>query len=189
MMWVQQAPHLEHPSALAFTDASPDTHAMFKVALGLLKNLALVTVGFVLGVIVMWQVFGKGTLRGWFAERRAGQAADDASSALQDAGGMNFDAIRREVVRSGRVVFEKMNSAGAALSDATADLKITALIKGKLASDRVLMNRLIGVSTHSGRVRLTGQVSSAEEITKAMLLAYDTPGVSAVESELRIGPE
>jgi osmotically-inducible protein OsmY len=162
---------------------------MFKAAFGLLKSLALVAVGFVLGVVVMWQLFGQGTLRGWFAERRVERAAGDAASAVQDAGGMDFDAIRREVVRSGRVVFEKMNVVGSSISDAAADLKITALVKGKLASDRVLMNRLIGVSTSRGRVRLTGQVSSAEEITKAMLLAYDTPGVEAVESELRIGPE
>jgi len=161
---------------------------MFKVAFGLLKNLALVGIGFILGVVLMWQLFGKGTIRGWFAERRADAAVGEAAGTLQDAGGMDFEALRREVARTGRVVFEKMTSAGDVIADTAADLKITALVKGKLASDRVLMNRLIGVSTARGRVRLTGQVSSAEEITKAMLLAYDTPGVLAVESEIRIGP-
>jgi hypothetical protein len=162
---------------------------MLKFPLAILSKLLLVLVGVAIGAGVVWYLQFRGTFRGHIAEQRMFNSVDRAGDSLVDSlPTVNLEAVKQELARTGRVVFEKAASAGAAIADTASDLRMTAVIKAKFANDRVLTNRTIGVSTTRARVKLTGRVASLEEITKAMLLAYDTPDVLAVESELRLVP-
>src|SRR4026208_1876481 len=63
-------------------------------------------------------------------------AAERVRSAVQSKGGeIRTEDIKRELERGGMVVREKITKAGAAISDATADARTTATIKGKLLKE------------------------------------------------------
>jgi hyperosmotically inducible protein len=86
------------------------------------------------------------------------------------------------------VVRRKAKEAGQAISDATADARITAAIKGKLVTSD-LPGLSISVNTTAGVVTLSGTVPSAEAISKAMLVAMETDGVKEVISTLQVKPK
>src|SRR5687768_12759268 len=75
---------------------------------------------------------------------------------------LHTDQIKEELARSGRVIREKATKAGEAISDATANARITAAIKTKLLQDSGLSALKIDVDTNGGVVTLSGTVSSAE---------------------------
>ena len=74
------------------------------------------------------------------------------------------------------------------IADATADARMTAAIKGKLVATRDLSALSISVNTTGGVVTLSGTVPAPEDISKAMLLAMDTDGVTEVISTLQVKP-
>ena len=101
---------------------------------------------------------------------------------------INFDSekIKEELSRSGQVIREKAREAGAAISDATADARTTATIKGKLIREPGLSAFQIDVDTNGGVVTLSGTVNSHDQIATVMKLAMETEGVHKVVSALQV---
>jgi osmotically-inducible protein OsmY len=96
--------------------------------------------------------------------------------------------IERELTQTGKVVRRQMSDFGTAIADAASDTKITATVKAKLALDKELNTFGIGVTTTDGRVTLTGNVTTAKQISRAIMLALETEGVREVSSTLRVKP-
>lgn len=96
--------------------------------------------------------------------------------------------IKRELERGGLIVREKATKVGAAISDATANARTTAVIKGKLLKEPGLSSLSINVDTTDGLVTLSGTVPSHEEVAKAVRLAMETEGVTKVVSTLQVKP-
>jgi len=94
--------------------------------------------------------------------------------------------IKGELERTGQVLRRKAGETGHAIADATADARITAAIKGKLLADRELSALSISVNTTQGIVTLSGTAPSTAAISKAMLLAMETDGVTEVISTLQV---
>ena len=94
--------------------------------------------------------------------------------------------IEQELQQTGKVVRRQMREFGASLADATADARISAQIKGRLALNKELSAKSIVVSTTDGRVTLSGTVASARLIGKAVALALETDGVREVASTLKV---
>lgn len=94
--------------------------------------------------------------------------------------------IERELTQTGKVVRRQMSDFGTAIADAANDTKITGKVKAKIALDKELKPFGIGVTTTDGRVTLTGNVTSAKQISRAMMLALETEGVREVSSTLRV---
>jgi len=101
---------------------------------------------------------------------------------------LNSEDIKEEMNKTGRVIREKAQKAGQAISDATADARITASIKAALIKDPDLSAWDISVDTTDGVVTLSGSVSNPDLVGKAMLVAMDTEGVRQVVSTLQIKP-
>jgi osmotically-inducible protein OsmY len=97
--------------------------------------------------------------------------------------------IENELDHTGKVVRRQMGDFGAAVADAASDAKITGKIKAKLAIDRELSALTISVTTTDGRVTLAGNISSAKQIGKAIMLALETDGVREVSSTLKVKAE
>jgi len=66
------------------------------------------------------------------------------------------------------------------------DAAITAKIKARYAIDHDLSVFGISVNTTDGRVTLAGNVTSHQQIGKAMLIAMETDGVREVNSTLQV---
>jgi hypothetical protein len=94
--------------------------------------------------------------------------------------------LREELARTGKVIREKARRAGEAVADATANARTTAAIKAKLLKEPSLSALSIDVDTNDGVVTLSGNVSSPEEVAKAMSLALETEGVYKVISTLQV---
>src|ERR1044071_8553629 len=60
------------------------------------------------------------------------------------------DDIKDDLARTGQVVRRKAREVGKAISDNTADARVTATIKGKLVANRDLSAMSISVNTTSG---------------------------------------
>lgn len=116
-------------------------------------------------------------------------AASQTAQFVQDKLGVSNlspQDIKDELARTGQVVREKAQEAGAKVADATADARITAAIKAKLLRDQNLSALKISVSTSGGIVTLSGTASSPENIREAIQLAMDTDGVHKVVSTLQV---
>ena len=126
------------------------------------------------------------------AEQKVENAAKTTRDAAQDklrALHLSSEDIKDELARTGRVVRREASEAGHAIADATADARITGAIKTKLLASRDLSALNISVNTTAGVVTLSGFVSSAELISKAILLAMETDGVHEVISTLQVKPK
>lgn len=67
-----------------------------------------------------------------------------------------------------------------------ADAQITAAVKAKLASDKLLAQRTITVETENGIVTLKGTVKSESEKAAALSVATYVDGVKSVNSDLKV---
>jgi hypothetical protein len=152
-------------------------------------------IGLVTGVFLCGLVGGYLVARKKPALRRA---QDQTAAAIQNAV-LALDAklaawhlttsdIERELTQTGKVVRRQASEFGAAIADAASDTAITGKIKAKFTLDKELDTFGIGVSTTDGRVTLTGNVSTAKQISRAMMLALETEGVREVASTLRVKP-
>src|ERR1041385_5280297 len=146
-------------------------------------------IGAAIAVAAIWYYNGSHRSR----LQAAGQQIEDnskaAANSIQDklrSWNLRTDDIKDELAKTGQVIRRKAQDAGKAISDATADTRITAAIKGKLVADRDLSALSISVNTTAGRVTLSGTVSSPEHIGKAILLAMETEGVHDVVSTLQV---
>jgi hyperosmotically inducible periplasmic protein len=125
-----------------------------------------------------------------------GQKVETAARSARDAATNEMrvlhirpEDIKDELARTGQVVRRAATEAGQAIADATADARTTAAIKAKLLASRDLSALNISVNTTSGVVTLSGAVASAEDISKAILLAMETDGVREVVSTLQVKPK
>ncbi|HEV2208763.1 MAG TPA: BON domain-containing protein [Verrucomicrobiae bacterium] len=140
----------------------------------------------------------------WYFSSHEGQArVHSAGAQIQDAARSAGDAVQQklkildlrtndimaDLSRTGRVVRRKAREAGEAVANATADARITAAIKTKLVTSHDLSALSISVNTTAGVVTLSGFVPTAEDISKAMLLAMETDGVQEVISTLQVKPK
>jgi osmotically-inducible protein OsmY len=159
--------------------------------------------GLVLGIIV-------GAVAYWYlqkkaqehpeAQRRYEQAASqtastatatahnmsDALRAKLDTLDLNTDQIKDELSRTGQVFRRKAQDIGEVAADAASDARAVAEIKAKYAMDSSLSVWKISVSCHQGHVKLSGTVSSAEDIGKAIALALEAGGVRDVTSTIQV---
>lgn len=94
--------------------------------------------------------------------------------------------MREEMTRTGQVVRRKAREFGQAVAEAAADTRITAEIEAKLLRDPELSAWDVSVTTADGHVTLSGDVTSTDQIGRAILLSYETPGVREVTSILRV---
>jgi hyperosmotically inducible protein len=153
--------------------------------------IALLT-GIVIGGGVVWFFAAPGADRRVHTaqhqiETGAKSASDAVHSELQVLD-LRSEDIKSELARTGQVVRRTARDAGHALADATADARITTIIKGKLVANRELSALRISVNTTAGVVTLSGTVTSHENIAKAMLVAMETDGVREVVSTLQVKP-
>jgi osmotically-inducible protein OsmY len=128
------------------------------------------------------------------SKRSLGDATESVRSGatnLKESFEHTFDTakIKEELARTGKVIREKASKAGDAISDATANARITAAIKTKLLKESSFASLKIDVDTTDGLVTLSGTVSSHEEIAKAIQLALETEGVHKVVSTLQVKPK
>ncbi len=122
--------------------------------------------------------------------QRAGDLADkthdaatnakEAIATRADDWKLSTENIREELARTGRVVRSKAKAAGERIDDAL----IVTVIKGKYVVEKDLSAFAINVDCRDGQVQLTGSVSSAEHIGRAVTLALETSGVHNVVSQL-----
>jgi osmotically-inducible protein OsmY len=154
------------------------------------KILFALVLGLALGAAVVWYAqSGRHNNRVQSAADQVENAAKSAGDAIQDKlKKLNLQPqdVKDELARSGQVVRRKAQEAGQAIADATADSRITGVIKAKLLGNRDLSGLSISVNTTGGVVTLSGSVPSTEAISKAMLVAMETDGVKEVISTLQV---
>ena len=157
-----------------------------------MKAFFALLAGMVLGAAAVWFYH---TGRGKSAVHAAGEEIVSATKSTRDAVqekirvlDLRPEQVRDDLARTGRVVRRKARETGQAIADATADARMTAAIKGKLVANRDLSALSISVNTTGGVVTLSGTVPAPEDISKAMLLAMDTDGVTEVISTLQVKP-
>jgi len=158
-----------------------------------MKTLLVLALGIALGGAAVWFY---STYRNDPRFRSAEQKVESTVKSARDGAQEELrvlhlrpDDIKDELARTGRVVRREAREAGQAIADATADARTTAAIKAKLLASRDLSALNISVNTTAGIVTLSGSVSSAEHISKAILLAMETDGVREVVSTLQVKPK
>ena len=150
--------------------------------------------GFLLGIIA--------TIVGvWFYGQQRVRARESASQSQQAGVGAqakemvqnavsslstNAENLKDELAQKGKVVRQKVLDVSDAIADATADARTTATIKGKYLGSPDLSVMSISVNTTGGKVTLSGTVTSAENLGKAIKMAADTEGVNEVISTLQV---
>jgi N-acetylglucosamine kinase-like BadF-type ATPase len=151
--------------------------------------LALI-IGAAIGAAAIWFYTSK---QGPSTVQSTGEKIENAGKSARDAiqdklSKLNLDPkdIKDELARTGQVVRQKAKEAGHVIADATADARITAAIKAKMVADPDVSALSISVNTTGGIVTLSGTVSKPEEVSKAMLLALETDGVTQVISTLQV---
>ena len=110
----------------------------------------------------------------------------DVVDARLTAWHLRGDDVREELGHTGRVLRRQASDFGAVMASASSDTAITAKIKAKNAVERALSLFGISVNTTDGRVTLAGNVTSHQQIGKAMLIALETDGVREVNSTLQV---
>lgn len=155
-----------------------------------MKMLLAFVVGVVVGAGGLWYL---GTNQGRSQVHATGAELETAAKSVHDGiqdkiHDLKLDPqdVKDELARTGQVVRRKAQQAGQAIADATADSRATATLKAKILVSRDLSSHDISVSTTAGVVTLSGTVASAEDISRAILLALETDGVREVVSKLSV---
>ncbi len=152
-----------------------------------MKTVFILLIGAVLGN-VGWRYYQRtqNPTRGQRVEQLADKTKEvvgDAKDAVADKAEdlkLTPENIKEELARSGRVVRSKARIVGDRIDDA----RIITVIKGKYVVAKDLSPFTIGVDCRDGAVTLTGSVTSAELISRAVTLALQTGGVHDVASQL-----
>jgi osmotically-inducible protein OsmY len=119
----------------------------------------------------------------------AAQNMSDAVRAKLDTLELNGDQIKAELARNGKVFRRKAQDIGDKLADAASDARAVTEIKAKYAVDATLSAWNISVGCAQGHVTLSGTVSSADDIGRAIAIALDADGVRDVDSSLTVKPK
>ena len=146
--------------------------------------------GLMIGAVVVWVYLNhraSPTLQsaGDKVSNAARSARDTVEDQLRNLK-LTPEDIKADLAKGGQVVRRKAQEAGHAIADATADARITGAIKAKLVASHDLSALNISVNTTDGVVTLSGQVSSPDDIGKAVLVAMQTDGVREVISTLQV---
>ena len=104
------------------------------------------------------------------------------SSAVGTAGTIDAQKARERGAELG----EKAAIAGEKVKAAASDAATTTKIKAKMALDEIVKARAIDVSTNGSTVTVSGTVNSRAEHDRALLLARETAGVTAVIDRLTL---
>lgn len=155
------------------------------------KMLVGFALGMAVGAFAVWYFDVGSTPHAVGSSERgsvSGTAGRWKSTVQEKVGDLGTEDIKRELDRAGMVVREKVSKAGEAISDATADARITAAIKGKLLKEPGLNSLSISVHTTDGLVTLSGTAATHEEVSRAVRIALDTDGVRKVVSTLQVKP-
>ena len=153
-----------------------------------MKTLLILVIGIAVGLGIYWYYHNPN------AEKQLQTAREQLSNGVDETrakisetvSNIDTEQIKDELARTGRVVRKKTEEAGEKIADATADARVTAAIKSKLAVDPELSALSISVNTTQGKVTLAGTVSSHELIKRAIKLALETDGASEVVSTLQV---
>jgi hyperosmotically inducible protein len=158
-----------------------------------MKVLFTLIIGILIGGAAVWILTTKD---GQSTSKSAGNQIESAAKSTRDAVqekirvlDLRPEQVKDDLDRTGKVIRRKAREASQAISDATADARITGAIKGKLVASKDLSALSISVNTTEGIVTLSGSVNSAEDISKAVLLAMETDGVREVISTLQVRPK
>jgi hyperosmotically inducible periplasmic protein len=158
-----------------------------------MKTLIVLVLGITLGAAAVWFY---STYRNDPRMRSAEQKVENAVKTTSDAAQEKIrelhlrpEDIKDELARTVPIVRRAASDAGHAIADATADARVTGAIKTKLVASRDLSALNISVNTTAGVVTLSGFVTSPEDVSKAILLAMETDGVSKVISTLQVKPK
>lgn len=158
-----------------------------------MRVLLSLIIGIVIGIAAVWYFeHNKNNSQFNSAGEEIKNTAQSAGNALNEKlkdWRLDRESITNELARTGRVMRDKANNAGKAISDATADGRVTAAIKAKLVKEPDLSAWDIHVSTTDGVVTLSGTVSSPDLIGKAMEQALDTDGARQVISTIQVKPK
>jgi hyperosmotically inducible protein len=104
------------------------------------------------------------------------------ASAVGTAGTIDAQKARERGAELG----EKAAIAGEKVKAAASDAATTTKIKAKMALDEIVKARAIDVSTNGSTVTVSGTVNSRAEHDRALLLARETAGVTAVVDRLTL---
>ena len=153
-----------------------------------MRYLIILLIGIIIGAGGYWYVTeGRKDSRIREAEGDLVRGVGRVGEVIKEkVGEISVDDVKDELARTGRVVRQKAQQAGALVSDATADVRITGVIKAKFIADRELSGQEVKASTKDGRVTLSGAANTHLDIVKAIQLAMDTEGVREVSSEIQI---
>jgi hyperosmotically inducible protein len=148
--------------------------------------------GFLAGLMV-------GILGYWFLEQEQNRQkvreakssvmskAEQVGSAIQErVSEIRTQDFKHELEHGGTVVRETARRAGSAISDATANTRLTTAIKAKLITEPGISAMSINVDATEGLVTLSGTVASHEQAAKAVKIASETDGVQKVVSTLQV---
>jgi osmotically-inducible protein OsmY len=151
-----------------------------------------ILIGFIIGVVV-----GAYSLRVYEQRNAAAPNPAISTTTREAATGMGQavsgkladwhltpDEVKADLSRSGQVVREKAQVAGARI----VDTRIVAVIKAKYVLDHNLSARDISVEARDGVVTLGGSAPSPALVGRAIMLALDTEGVTRVVSQIGVQP-
>lgn len=161
-----------------------------------LKGIVL---GIIFGALAYWYIQKKATEHPE-AEQRYEQAASQTGSNASNAAHSISDALRAKLetldlnatqiennlAHTGEVVRHKAYDIGQAAVSAASDTRAVAEIKAKYARDPSLSVWKISVSCNQGHVKLSGAVSSPDDVGKAVALALEADGVRDVTSTIKV---
>lgn len=99
------------------------------------------------------------------------------------------ERLKTELAATGRIVREKAADLAGPKNDATTDSEATKRLKALFAKDPELSESKISVEIEDGQVSLSGTVTNAEELSRALALAMETEGVKKISSNLKIRGE
>src|SRR5580692_7831661 len=113
----------------------------------------------------------------------------DAMKAKLDTLDLQTDQIKSELANGGQIVRRKAEDIGDKAVSAASDAQAVTEIKAKYAADSTLSAWDISVTCDQGHVKLSGTVSSPEDIGRAMAIALDADGVRDATSTLVVKPK
>ena len=181
-----RGPDVQGELLTRFSPMKKETAGRFtSIIHSMLKYGCAMIVGVLIGAAVFWYLtIGRRSPSSMEAARA------EANAVAKSVGEtLRVEDMKDELARTGAIVREKAKHAGATLSDAASNAKITAIIKGRFVADRELPSLQIGVDTTDGVVTLSGKADSVQIVAKAVRIALDVEGVKKVYSTIQVVPE
>jgi hypothetical protein len=139
----------------------------------------------VIVIVVAAAAFFMGYRWGGGSISSVSQRVSDKPAPVGTAG--TADSARARAREAGADIGEKIAVGAEKASESLAEAQLTAKVKSKIALDDTLDGARISVESEDQRVTLTGTVIDAAQRARALSLARETEGVSAVVDHLSVG--